>query len=518
MNKKNFIISLISLAIIVVIGYLTWYLVQDSKFNSGNNLVYRETIVQRDSVINEVKATGIVQPASDVNLAFERSGKITAVKVRVGDVVSAGQILATLDSADLVVSAAQARANLLAAQAQLEQLKNGTRPEEIAIAQNTLQQNKENLKSIYDSALVIITDAYAKSDDAIRNSTDSMFINPNSDSPRLNFLNSNSSLENAFVFQRQIINNDLKVWQSELEQLKSSSDPIAIETEISKIEQYLNDVRTYLSQASDMVTASINLPSATVNTYRTSLNLSRNSITGVTNAINSIKQNLTNQKIAIDQSQKQLDLKLAGARSEDIAAQTARVTQAQAALDAINLQMSKSALRAPFNGTVVKVDAKVGAIATAGLPVIYLISNNKFEVETRVSEDVVAKLKTGDDASITLDALREDKVFPSKIISIDPTPTSNTKGETGYRLRLQFIDDDPNIKNGMTANIKIVIDNKSNVLCLPKEAIIRKNLDYYVINEEKQQQQIQVGLIGSDGKVEVVSGLKEGDKVLILGQ
>jgi RND family efflux transporter MFP subunit len=331
-------------------------------------------------------------------------------------------------------------------------------------------------------------------------------------------LTSNSQLENTFVSQRQLINTDLPAWETELNQLKTTSDPTAVEAEIIKSQKYLIDIRTYLTDASDMVTASVNLTPAAINGYKASLNISRATINGAANSINAIGQSLSAQKIAIDQAQKQLDLKLAGSRKEDIDAQAARVAQAQAALDAINLQIYKSALRSPINGIASRVDAKVGAISSPSLPIVSIISNTKFEIETRVAEDAVAKIKIGDNASVTLDAFGEGRNFDAKIISIDPSPSTDAKGVSGYRLRLQFVSDNPDIKNGMTANVKIITETKLDALYLPSAAVIRQDFDYYVTGPDKQNHLIKVGLTGSDGKIEIVSGLNEGDQVLMLGQ
>ena len=78
-------------------------------------------------------------------MGFERSGKITRVNVSVGDKVLANQVLATIDSSELNAQRLQTEADLEAETARLTELKNGSRPEEIAIYETELANAKTNL-------------------------------------------------------------------------------------------------------------------------------------------------------------------------------------------------------------------------------------------------------------------------------------------------------------------------------------------------------------------------------------
>lgn len=64
------------------------------------------------SIVNTVNATGTIEPVKSVNLGFKNSGIIKAIYVKPGEVVKAGQVLASQDTTDLEVQLAQARANL----------------------------------------------------------------------------------------------------------------------------------------------------------------------------------------------------------------------------------------------------------------------------------------------------------------------------------------------------------------------------------------------------------------------
>jgi len=171
---------------------------------------YLTTPVQRGDIREEVSITGKVKPAQNLDIAFEKGGRITKIRVQVGDVVKQGQELMVLENADLYAQLAQARANLHAQEVKLEQLRLGARQEDLAIsqsrvsnAQTTLADAERNLANItekaridlentYGSVADILTDAYAKSDDAIRNKIDALFNNDDTDRPTLSFISFDS--------------------------------------------------------------------------------------------------------------------------------------------------------------------------------------------------------------------------------------------------------------------------------------------------------------------------------------
>jgi multidrug efflux pump subunit AcrA (membrane-fusion protein) len=88
-----------------------------------------------------------------------------------------------------------------------------------------------------------------------------------------------------------------------------------------------------------------------------------------------------------------------------------------------------------------------------------------------------------------------------------------------YKTILKFNKEDSRIMPGMTANIDILSNKKENVIYVPSRAIITKNGKKFVklvINDKNQTKEINiaVGIRGSDGRTEVISGLKVGDKII----
>jgi len=87
-----------------------------------------------ETVKETVSATGIIQPASQANLKFAQGGKVTAVNVKVGDTVTAGQPLGTIDATTLTAAVTLAQQQLTAAQAQLTAATTAANAQQIASA------------------------------------------------------------------------------------------------------------------------------------------------------------------------------------------------------------------------------------------------------------------------------------------------------------------------------------------------------------------------------------------------
>lgn len=194
---KNFFINLwnwakarkiLSSIITIVIIIAGWYFISAGNKKSS----YNTTIAKQGTVIQEVSVTGRVKPTESVDLAFEKTGKVAHIYVDVSDKIKAGQTLVTLVNDDIYAQLLQAQAGVQNAQATLDELKKGTRPEDIKIAQSELDKTKQDLNNYYSGALNVLNDSYIKADDAVRKQTDVIFSNDESNNPQLTFTSSDS--------------------------------------------------------------------------------------------------------------------------------------------------------------------------------------------------------------------------------------------------------------------------------------------------------------------------------------
>jgi RND family efflux transporter MFP subunit len=226
--------------------------------------------------------------------------------------------------------------------------------------------------------------------------------------------------------------------------------------------------------------------------------------------------------LSLKQAQEDLRLIESGEKSEKVRQQEAQVAAARARLAQSASEAAKNTLRAPFNGVVTAVDLKTGEYATiGGSKSITLISDASFEIESKVSEVDVAKIKTGDAAKVTFDAYSDADVFEAAITNISPAGVI-TDGVPTYKTIFSFTQKDERIRSGMTANIDVVTNVKENVLSIPARAIKNvsgeKKVTIKIVDGNKtstEEKTVKTGVRGVNGEVEILEGLTAGDIVVI---
>jgi multidrug efflux pump subunit AcrA (membrane-fusion protein) len=164
------------------------------------------------------------------------------------------------------------------------------------------------------------------------------------------------------------------------------------------------------------------------------------------------------------------------------------------------------------------VDIKPGELATALKEIIILQDVGSLHAEADVSEANIAQLKIDQTVDITFDALGPDRHFSGQVLTINPGATV-VSGVVNYKVKAS-LNNVPDIKPGMTANMTILVGQKDNVLAVPMRGIItRENKKFVrVIDDAKKKTyhevEVQIGLEADGGLVEIVSGLGEGQEVV----
>lgn len=477
------------------------------------------TEAKRGEVAQEVDVTGQIKSADSVDLAFERGGKIKSVSAVEGKDVMAGQILISLDNSDLFAQLNEAEAGADAQEAKLEELKKGTRVEDLLIAKANFENAKKSLDNSRQNALDKISDAFAKADDAVRNKVDSAFTAPRGTRPVFNFSFSNSAadlqVKEDVEFGRRDAEKILVLWKSEIDAFSGVEN---LEINLSEAEKNLNAVKSFLDKVS--LAISVGTPGTSVPAaYNTDVFSARTNVAAAISNLSIARGQLNSDESSLIVYQNQLALKEAGATAETIAAQQAAVRQARARADSIRAQIEKNIIRSPIDGRVAKVNANVGEIAAAGVPLVSIISGKQFEIEANITEADIARVKIGDQAQVTFDAYGPELSYQAKVIKIDLGAT-NLEGVTAYKTTLQFLSEDEKILEGLTANINIETGKKENVLYVPTRNIVSRDGRKFVkiVRDEKkgitEEIEVETGLRGSDGRTEIISGLQEGDKII----
>ncbi len=461
----------------------------------------------------------------------------------------------------------------------LEEVKKGVRPEEIQLSQTALenarnsltdaQTNLKNVKakaesdmiSVYETARTALPTAMDAGKTSILTLSDiqsTYFTSANQDKFSIDMAKAVAVQDllgatNAGGWVRQYIstlNGGVygKVQNMDMNASNEEIESILIEaiSALQKVKNALNSVpitsgvsstdSTRLDAEKTNVNVQINTLTARQQSISLQKSTNQNLITAAENAVNTAENNLAS---AADQ----LRLKQAGSTNEQIQAQEAQVRQAEAYLASqraqvssqyaivqnYKVQMDKTVLYAPISGLVTKMAAKVGEIVFPSSPYsdsritfVSIISDKNYKIETYVSEVDIAKIEIGDPSKVTLDAHGDDKEFKAIVTGVDPAETV-IEGIPTYKVTLEFTEESNEIKSGMTANLDILTDMKEMVIAIPQRALITKDgkkLVKIVIGEEKDMQiieevEVTSGVRGSDGTIEITSGIEEGDEIVL---
>ncbi len=295
----------------------------------------------------------------------------------------------------------------------------------------------------------------------------------------------------------------------------SSTDETNIATEQTNINTAIASITTSqqtITSAKLANQTNINTAKATVFSAQSSLETVRENLTAVKKTAAS---QLAQAEGQLETAKDQLALKKASPRQVDIALYQAQIEQSKAALALIQKQIADTILKAPIGGIITSVSSKMGEMAKASVSIITMMTQSGLQVEADVSEADIGKVSLADPATITLDAFM-DEVWKGKVVDIEPAETI-IQGVVYYKVTIGFSQLVKKVKSGMTANVTIITDKRENVLAVPQRAIVEKNDKKYIrilAGESYREQQVETGLMGSEGEIEVISGLKEGDKVI----
>ena len=217
--------------------------------------------------------------------------------------------------------------------------------------------------------------------------------------------------------------------------------------------------------------------------------------------------NLANEELKLKQSQLKNDSRLA----------QAMVDKAQANLNEEEIQLSYATITVPIDGIVAFVSTQEGETVVASLNAptfVTLIDLRKLEVTVFVDETDIGRIEVGQRAKFTVDTYA-NQFFNGKVREIHPKAVIKDN-VVNYEVILDIEKKKAaKLRPEMTANVVVTTGTRKNVLTLPKEAIKREGKKTFVVmqvNGELEDKPVELGWRDS-GRIEVVSGLKEGDLI-----
>jgi HlyD family secretion protein len=216
------------------------------------------------------------------------------------------------------------------------------------------------------------------------------------------------------------------------------------------------------------------------------------------------------------EAQQQLKQTETGARQEEIAQAAAKLAQAKAEMQVVMAQLKDTRIVAPTSGKIAERNARVGDITSTSEKLFNIIENGRLELRVKIPETQLSSIRLGQSVEITSDADSRLKLV-GKVREINPIVNEESRQAT---LEIELPNSD-SLKPGMflRASITTAIANS---LTIPMGSVLPQadgTSIVYVIqaDETVKAQQIKTGEILSDKRVEIVSGLKAGDRVVVKG-
>ena len=540
---KRLFRSKLFIAVLVIAAAWGGYAIYKKATTPASTTRYLTEAAAKGSISVSVSGTGQVASTNQVDVKPQVSGTILSIPVKLGQGVTAGQLIASLDSTSAQKSVRDAQVSLDSAKLSLEKLQEAADPLSLLQAQNALAQAQSNkldaqnaLAKAYDDGYTAVTNAFLDLPTIMTGLQDVIMGNEaNLNQGNLDFYADSAKVYdsradqyrtdalNAYYAARDAYNKNF----TDFKNTDRTSDNATITSIIAEtyatansISEAVKDVNNAVQFYNDVLTEKNLKPVALASTQLTTLNGFTSKITGHVSDLLSAQQAITNNQTDIvnaDQSiaEKQASLaKLqAGPDPLDVKSSQLSVEQRQNALSDAQQQLAYYSVRAPFTGTVAALPANVGDQASSGTTIATIIANQQV-ADVTLNEVDIAKVKVGEKATLAFDAI-DGLTITGKVSSIDLIGTVS-QGVVSYNVKIVFDTQDSRVKSGMSVAAAIINAFKADIVTVPNTAVKTQGGQSYVLvmkNGQPVRTDVTTGL-ANDTDTEIVSGVNEGDEVV----
>jgi HlyD family secretion protein/macrolide-specific efflux system membrane fusion protein len=252
------------------------------------------------------------------------------------------------------------------------------------------------------------------------------------------------------------------------------------------------------------------------------------------NALEYAQLNLERRKRGLESrgvAQADVDLAENDLKSKTVGLKTSESTLAglKVALSAAEDRLRYTQITAPLDGTVIEKGIRVGEVVTPGVQATFegkalltVADLSVLIVKADLNQIDVAKVKLGQKVTLTLDAL-PGKKYQATVTKVAPASTTpKGKDVDVFPVEATLDTADGQIKPGMTADVRVHIETRPDVLALPIEAVVKEKDKSYVTKvtngpdgkQKTDKVEVKVGA-RNDREIEIASGVNEGEKILI---
>lgn len=499
MNKKKLVSAIVIVLTVVLLITSLVGCASQTETSTGTQIT---ATAQRGDIIVDISAVGNLAYAQEEELSFDTGGTVAEVLAEVGDSVTEGDVLARLDVTEWQQNITDLESTLV------------TRQQALTQAEQNLSTAERNVTKKEDA----VTTAEEAVDDAIYN----------------------VGVQERAVIQAQmdVTNADINYQNLLMDLHFGTSTDYWLNTRIQMAEQSLELAKAKLEDA-----------------YR-NVEKAKDAVGTAEKAVENAKLDVIDAETAVTIS----EASLTKAQQD--------VTDAQNTLD--EAKATHPEITAPFDGLIIAINTKAGSEIYKGGAVVTIVDPNQFKAEILVGETDITDVTLNGDATVELDAL-SGILIPAKVTSISPTATV-TQGVVSYQVTVELSSEQRTqqgpfqsggdfsftpgelpegftpgelpegfnpgqipagftpgqgaagdlaelsvqLREGLTATVNIIIDQVTDVVYVPNQAIkTTKGISTVNVikNGEVTERTVTIGISNSK-YTEVKDGLTEGEQVV----
>lgn len=298
--------------------------------------------------------------------------------------------------------------------------------------------------------------------------------------------------------------------QNELDSLKTSavSTRSSATSSINTLDKDLNAIDDAKANGSDN---SDNLQTTYDNAVKNLADVKRQNEVDIANAETSVR----NKEIALDQANMSYNDLIAPLTTSELQKLVTQVNQAKNNLEEVQDKISEATLTSPIDGTVGNINGKEGSLISENSSESFatIINKDTLFVKVDVEESDISGISKGQKAYVTFDAV-DDLELEGTVTYISMTASSSNSGVVTYEVRVMLDNvGDTAVMEGMTAFVKFISDEVTDVLTVPVAAVTNVDGVASVKMADGIYREVVTGF--TDGQtVEIVEGLKEGEKIV----
>ncbi len=456
-RKKGRIWILVVLAI-VAIAIIGFFVIRNRNASAATTQ-YQTTQAEKGTLTATIGATGTVRSNQTAVLIWQNTGTIGVLKVKPGDLIKSGDVLASLTFSPLTQSTLES--NLVTAQENLAEL---TSPEAMANAKLAITKAESD---VINTQTVLNNQQYWKNDALIQNYYANYVI------AKASLDKAQTAYDNAHVGDYINNANEANAYQA-----------------LYTAKQNYDNAQYYYSLYSQAPTK---------------------------RQVDEAQANLDLAKATLKDAQDYMTTLTTGVVPEG-ASGTAllKYKQAQLAIQTAQENLDAANLTAPFGGTVTEVSGMVGDQVSPGTAAFRIDDLSLMKVDVQVSEVDINSVQVGQPVTMTFDAV-SGKTYNGKVIGVAQAGDT-VQGAVNFTVTVVLNDPDSSVKPGMTAAVTITVRQVNNVLLVPNRAVRLVNnqrVVYVLRNALPVEVNVTLGA-SSDTMSEVVSGdLKVGDEIIL---